>query len=214
VNPAVATQGPARVELRRAQTRDAILQAAWRLATGAGLEALSLREIAASVGMQAPSLYSYFPSKSAILDALFVDGYHALDGQISAVADALPDKASARRRLSELLRAWVGFCQADQARYRLLFTNAVPGWMPSAEAYGASLASYGLLTDYLAEAGIVEPDDLDLCTALSAGLVAQQMANDPDGDRWTRRVDDIVDMLLRHISSRTKRAARTPEGHS
>ena len=214
VDPVVATHEPGRVELRRAQTRGAILDAAWQLATGAGLEALSLREIAASVGMQAPSLYSYFPSKAAILDALFVDGYHALDAEIAAVVAALPAKAAPRQRLIDLLSAWIGFCQADQARYRLLFTNAVPGWAPSAEAYGASLANFGQLTEYLALAGITEPDDVDLCTALSAGLVAQQMANDPGGDRWTRRVDDVVDMVLRHISSRTRRAARSPKGTS
>jgi AcrR family transcriptional regulator len=208
----VAPPGASRVEVRRAQTRRAILDSAWRLAVDSGLEALSLREIAASVGMRAPSLYSYFPNKAAILDGLFTDGYHALDDEIARVAEALPATAPARERLCELFRAWIGFCQVDQARYRLLFTNAVPGWKPSPEAYLSSLASYGRLCDYLVLAGITESDDVDLCTALSAGLIAQQMANDPDGDRWLRRVDDVVDMFLQHVTSRAKRAARLPKG--
>jgi AcrR family transcriptional regulator len=202
----VETPGAGRVEARRAQTRRQILDSAWRLATDAGLEALSLREIAASVGMQAPSLYSYFPRKAAILDALFTDGYLALDDHIAAVVAALPENATARTRLQALLRGWIGFCQADQARYRLLFTNAVPGWQPSEDAYSSSLANYSRVCDYLALAGITDPDDVDLCTALSAGLVAQQMANDPDGDRWIRRVDDVVDMFLQHLASRVRRA--------
>ncbi|MFI5100707.1 MAG: TetR/AcrR family transcriptional regulator, partial [Actinomycetes bacterium] len=183
------------MQARRAQARRAILDSAWRLASGSGLDALSLREIAASVGMRAPSLYSYFPNKAAILDALFIDGYHALDIRIAEVVEALPAKASPGQRLGRLLRAWVGFCQADPARYQLLFTSAVPGWQPSADAYAASLASYARLCDYLALAGITDPDDVDLCTALSAGLIAQQMANDPHGDRWLRRGDQHVHQI-------------------
>ena len=204
----------ARVEARRAQTRREILDSAWRLAADSGLEALSLREIAASLSMQAPSLYSYFPSKAAILDALFIDGYRALDDVLTAVDEALPARASARQRLVEILRAWIVFCQADQARYRLLFTNAVPGWQPSPDAYAASLANYQHLCTQLAIAGVTDPDDLDLCTALSAGLVAQQMANDPDGDRWSRRIEDVVDMFLQHTATRARRTARLRKGTS
>jgi len=203
--------GPSRVQARRAQTRRAVLDAAWALASGSGLEALSLRDIAASVGMRAPSLYSYFDSKAAILDALFVDGYRALDDQIAAVAASQPAKASPTRRLAALLQMWIGFCQDDQARYRLLFTNAVPGWVASAEAYQSSLDSYLRLCDYLAGAGITEADDIDLVTALAAGLVAQQMANDPGGDRWLRRVDDVVDMFVQHLRAHRKRATHLPE---
>jgi AcrR family transcriptional regulator len=203
-----------RVEVRRAQTRRVILDSAWELAADSSLDALSLREIAARVGMRAPSLYSYFPSKGAILDALFIDGYAALDRWLDEVVEGLPTNASPRQRLQSLFRGWIGFCQADQARYRLLFTNAVSGWQPSDEAYASSLANYGRLLAYLAVAGITDPDDVDLCTALSTGLVSQQMANDPGGDRWLRRVDDVVNMFLRHIASRAKRDARLSQGAS
>jgi AcrR family transcriptional regulator len=199
---------PSRVEARRAQSARAILDAAWERSAQSGLESLSLREIAASVGMRAPSLYSYFPSKAAILDALFADGYARLDERIASVHASLPARASDRRRLVELLRAWIDFCQADVARYRLMFTAAVPGWQPSAKAYDASLASYARLAEYLALSGVADPEDLDLCTALAAGLVAQQVANDPDGDRWLRRVEDVVDMFLWHVARRRRVAGR------
>ena len=208
------TTEPSRVELRRAQTRELILGSAWHLAGTAGLEALSLREISAAVGMRAPSLYSYFPSKAAILDAMFSGGYRDLDARIAAVGEALPAKASPRDRLVGLLGAWMTFCQEDRARYQLLFTVAVPGWTPSADAYAASLASYGRLVDFLAVAGVTDADDVDLCTALSAGLVAQQMANDPGGDRWVRRIDEVVDMFLRHKAARDRRVAASPRRSS
>ena len=212
MNTATTRSSSARVEARRAQTRREILDSAWRLGADSGLEALSLREIAASLSMQAPSLYSYFPSKAAILDALFIEGYRALDDVLATVDDALPARASARSRLVEILRDWIGFCQADQARYRLLFTNAVPGWAPSPDAYAASLANYQHLCEQLALAGVTDPDDVDLCTALSAGLVAQQMANDPAGDRWSRRIEDVVDMFLQHTATRARRTARQRKG--
>jgi len=206
--------GSSRVEARRAQTVREILDAAWQLAAQSGLDALSLREIAARVGMQAPSLYSYFPSKAAILDALFEDGNSRLGDVLASVHEALPANAAPRRRLVELLTAWIGFCQADQARYRLMFTSALPGWQPSESAYRSSLDNYQRLSDYLALAGVTDPGDLDLCTALSAGLVAQQMANDPHGDRWSRRVGEVVDMFLLHTASRDRRAARPAKGTS
>jgi AcrR family transcriptional regulator len=209
---AAARTGSLRVEARRAQTRRLILDSAWLLASDAGLEAMSLREIAANVGMQAPSLYSYFPSKSAILDALFVDGYRALDDVLATVARSLSRRASPRTRLVAILRGWIGFCQADLARYRLLFTTAIPGWHPSEAAYAASLANYRRLCDELALAGVTDPDDIDLCTALSAGIAAQQMSNDPDGDRWSRRVEDVVDMFLQHTASCARHAAGNREG--
>ena len=131
----------------------------------------------------------------------------ALDIRMPHHGEALPAKASPRDRLVGLLGAWMAFCQEDRARYQLLFTVAVPGWTPSAEAYGASLASYGRLVDYLAVAGVTDTDDVDMCTALSAGLVAQQMANDPGGDRWVRRIDEVVDMFLGHVAARDRRPA-------
>jgi len=197
-----------RIEARRAQTVREILDAAWQVSAQAGLDALSLREIAAGVGMQAPSLYSYFPSKSAILDALFTDGNQRLSEVLKAVNDSMPANSSPRRRLVELLSAWIGFCQTDQARYRLMFTSAVPGWQISEGAYASSVENYQRLSAYLALAGVTDPGDVDLCTALSAGLVAQQMANDPDGDRWSKRLEEVVDMFLLHTASRDRRAAR------
>ncbi len=50
---------------RREATRQEIVDAAWTLAREQGLAGLSLRELARQVGMRAPSLYSYFPSKAA-----------------------------------------------------------------------------------------------------------------------------------------------------
>jgi AcrR family transcriptional regulator len=63
-----------RVSRRREATKAEILDAAWDLVGEQGLAALSLRDLAARVGMRAPSLYQYFDSKHAIYDAMFGQG--------------------------------------------------------------------------------------------------------------------------------------------
>ena len=60
---------------RHEATRREILDAAWAQAEELGIAAISLREVAAAVGMRAPSLYTYFASKDAIYDAMFAEGY-------------------------------------------------------------------------------------------------------------------------------------------
>src|SRR5918996_3961751 len=61
-----------RRERNREQVGAAILEAARGVMRERGVAGLSLREVARRVGMQAPSLYEYFPSKAALYDALFL----------------------------------------------------------------------------------------------------------------------------------------------
>lgn len=184
-----------RTDRRREAARADILEAAWQLARRDGIAELSLRELAAAVGMKAPSLYSYFPSKSAIYDALFAEGYRELDAQLEAV----PWTGVAADDLAAAMRTFLAFCVADLPRYQLLFTRVVPGWEPSAEAYEASRASYDGFVAWFAELGITDQRSIDLWTGLTAGFAAQQVANDPAGDRWIRLVDDAVGLFLAHV---------------
>jgi AcrR family transcriptional regulator len=186
---------PTRVDRRRQATRAAILAAARELAQQGGLAELSLRDLAAEVGMKAPSLYSYFGSKAAIHDALFAEGYRELELQL----DALDWDRPVPEVLRAAARTFLGFCVADLPRYQLMFTRVLPGWEPSPEAYLASQASYERMVERLAHLGITEQASIDLWTALTAGLAAQQIANDPDGDRWLRLVDEVVDLFLAHL---------------
>jgi hypothetical protein len=48
--------------------------------------------------------------------------------------------------------------------------------------------------------GATDPADVDLYTALIAGLVAQQNSNEPGGDRWTRQLDRVIDMYLAEVA--------------
>src|SRR5690242_17950620 len=70
---------------RHSATRDEILQAAWKQVSERGLAGLSLRDLAAAVGMRAPSLYSYFASKNDIYDAMFADGNREFVAHMSQI---------------------------------------------------------------------------------------------------------------------------------
>src|SRR5689334_21414446 len=56
------------------QMTEAILDAAREVMREQGVAALNLQEVARRVGMRAPSLYNYFPSKLALYEALFALG--------------------------------------------------------------------------------------------------------------------------------------------
>lgn len=181
---------------RRGETRGAILAAAWDLAARDGIANLSLRALARSVGMRAPSLYTYFDSKAAIFDAMFAQGYRELD---ALYADLELDAAEPVETLAAATVQFVEFCQASIPRYQLLFTRVVADWQPSPEAYAASVASYDMMAQRLETVGIQGDRALDLWTALSAGLAAQQLANEPGGQRWVRLVREATEMFLNHL---------------
>lgn len=190
-------------ERRRKETGREILDAAWELAEDTGIAGLSFREVARAVGMQAPSLYTYFDSKDALYDAMFAEGYRQL-GEAIDEWDELSEDAEPADMLAAVIAQWIRFCQASIARYQIMFTRAIPGWRPSEEAYAASQDAYEQMTTGLGPLGIATTEDLDLYTAVASGLAAQQMANDPDGDRWVRLAPTAARMLLDEINRRTR----------
>src|SRR5437879_10560921 len=90
---------------RREATKAEILEGGWGLVRAEGLAALSLRDLARRVGMQAPSLYSYFDSKHAIYDAMFAEGNREVLRRLEATGWD-PDP---RRALRQAVRLFVEF---------------------------------------------------------------------------------------------------------
>jgi AcrR family transcriptional regulator len=192
-----------RVE-RHEATRLEILEAAWALARAEGLAGLSMRDLAAAVGMQPPSLYSYFDSKHAIYDAMFRQGYEELESRAELFSTAPGAPA-----LKALVRGYLKFCTEDPARYQLMFQRMVPGFVPSTKSYAISVRSLAQLNDSLAANGVTRAADRDLFTALLSGLADQQIANDPGGDRWLRLVNGAVDMYLEYVRRPVTAAGKT-----
>ncbi|MBK7720696.1 MAG: TetR/AcrR family transcriptional regulator C-terminal domain-containing protein [Austwickia sp.] len=88
---------------RRGLTRALVLDAAMRLADTEGLDALTMRSLAAALGVEAMSLYHHVPGKDALLDEM-VDRVYA---EVPPPAADRPWREGLRRRslaMREVLR--------------------------------------------------------------------------------------------------------------
>jgi len=179
-----------RLAERREATRLEILDAAWETARRDSLAGLTLREVAERVGMQPPSLYSHFASKNAIYDAMFEQAWRTLLQQIPSWIEQLP--AGPKARLIKVAELYFDFAVADLARHQLMSVKTIPNFEPSPQAYAASVEAYSRMPTYLP---ISDPADIDVYTALIAGLIAQQLANDPGGQRWRRLIPRVMTMF-------------------
>jgi AcrR family transcriptional regulator len=186
-------------ERREARTSE-IVAAAWELSRVHGIGGLSLHALAREVGMRQPSLYVYFDSKHALYDAMFADGNRQLLERLDALD--LPDDPPTA--VKTFMRAFVEFAVEDRERGSLMFYRPIPGFEPSAASYEVAETALGRAVTVLTAAGVDSPDDIDCFIAMVAGLVAAQVANDPDGDRWTRHLDRLTDLYLDDATRRRR----------
>ncbi len=187
---------------RREAARADILAVAWELARENGLAGLSLRDLARRIGMAAPSLYSYFESKHALYDAMFADGWQSLLSR--GAPEAGEDLRSALRNSQ---RMFVDWALEDPVRYQLLNQRTIPGFEPSPESYALAQEAYRVGFAPVEAHVELTQQDRDLVTAVVAGLLNQQIANDPGGTRWVRLLDDAVDLLAHRLGARTRTPA-------
>ncbi len=188
---------------RHSTTKIEILDAAWGLVRAEGLAALTLRDLAKKVGMQPPSLYSYFDSKHAIYDAMFLQG----NLELLRRCRAMPESDDHADSLRACARMFVGFTVEDPARAQLMFMRTIPGFEPSPDTYAVAAQIVEFGKERLSAAGI-KPEYFDLWTGIISGLSFQQIANEPGSDRWVRLVDDAMEMFLRYVSDTNKKGKR------
>ena len=187
--------------MRRELTRRQILDAAWEVAREQGLPGLTMRDLGARVGMRAQSLYSYFPSKHAIYDAMFAQGNRALLDRYAELDhgdSGGPGGGDPDARLCRLNRIWLEFCAEDPVRHQLLIQRPFPRFEPGVESYRVAVEVLDLTRSAVHACGVTSARAFDMFTALTAGLAAQQNANDPGGARWLRLADEAIEMFLQH----------------
>ncbi|GAA1588996.1 MULTISPECIES: TetR/AcrR family transcriptional regulator [Kribbella] len=207
----MSTAAPDRRTRRRQATIAEILDVAIELMSSEGVAALSLSAVARRLGMQPPSLYQYFPSKKAIYDALFQRGSELQrDAYREALAGATTDDP---RELSLVAAtAFCRWCLENQVYAQLMFWRTVPGFEPSPAAYAPAQETLQDLREHLkamAEAGYLHPEaasdeGVALYTSLTAGLLSQQMANEPDvsfdDGRFIRMLPTVLEMFYQHYA--------------
>ncbi|MGI5237657.1 TetR/AcrR family transcriptional regulator [Dactylosporangium sp. CA-139066] len=119
---AAPARGGGRTRNRRGEgalLRDEIVAAAERLLEREGdEEALSLRSVAREAGISAPSIYTHFADREAILDAVLDIAFERLRRVVTESSAGIADPVE---RLHAGCRAYARFGIEEPARYRVLF---------------------------------------------------------------------------------------------
>jgi AcrR family transcriptional regulator len=176
-----------------------IVTAAWGLSRANGLGNFSMRELGTRVGMKAQSIYSYFRSKNEIFDAMFREGNLAMIEAMQPSNGAGSDSEDQVELIAATVHRFFLFCTSDPVRYQLLFQRTIPDFTPSEESFAVAQQAYDVSLAPIRRLGL-SGSELDLFTGVMAGLVAQQISNDPDGDRWESLIDQATSMLLKELA--------------
>ncbi len=169
--------------------------------TDEGAGGLTIAEIARRLGVQAPSIYKYFPSLLSVYDELFRRGQiDHLDSLRAAAASAPPGMATVHAT-AEAAGRWAA---ANPALAQLLFWRPIPRFTPSAGAFAPSQEMSGLFRSALASAvatgelgaGADGSGGVDLLSALVAGVMSQYMANEPGTPWGTGRFTPLLPRLV------------------
>jgi AcrR family transcriptional regulator len=140
----------------RAATVTEIKDTARRILVAEGPDGLSLRAIAREMGMTAPALYRYFPSREDLIGALIADLYDELTAAISTAARTAGDAAGGvgggaaagetaagdpRAGITAASRAFRAWALAHPREFGLLFGSPIPGIDAHSDDSPAGLAS-------------------------------------------------------------------------
>lgn len=119
-------EGLSRRDRVRAATVTEIKETARRVLVVDGVDGLSLRAIARDMGMTAPALYRYFPSREDLVVHLIGDLYDELADTMEAARDSEPADDPAAR-LAAVSRAFRSWALDHRAEFGLLFGSPIPG---------------------------------------------------------------------------------------
>lgn len=97
-------------------TRERILHAARDLFADRGVDATPIRLIARTAGVNLGMIHYFFPSKDRLAEAVLETYF----GSVAEALAAIPAGKSPRRRIEALIRAIVGYIQANQTLIRIV----------------------------------------------------------------------------------------------
>lgn len=107
--------------------------------------ALSLRELARSVGVSIAAVYRHFPSKEALLAEVAAAGFASLIAKWEAELPP-PDSLPAEQRFQLLGQLYIEFALAAPAHYRLMFEHQDVRQFPALQEAAQACFQYVLQT--------------------------------------------------------------------
>ena len=138
--------------------RRALLDEALGTIRTEGVDALTLREIGARVGVSRTALYRHFADKRALLDAVATEGFRTLRQQLESAWEA-----GGRRRaaLDAMGVAYIRFAAANPSHYRVMFGGFVEPAASAPELAAEAAGAFDALVLALAalqQSGAVRAD--------------------------------------------------------
>jgi len=202
---AQATPGRARQRARRGhgeRLREEILAAATRLLFETGDEdAVSIRAIAAAVGVTTPSIYLHFADKTELIWAVCEEHFRKLDEELERAAAGSDDPLES---LALRGRAYVRFGLSNAEGYRILFMSR-GDLKPKEEFLGEDTTAAAFVNlvgavERCMEAGAIRRDDP---TPVAFGLWAlvhglTSLLISLPGFPWPMGPEELADLLLAH----------------
>lgn len=123
--------------------------------------ALSLRAIATAMGLTAPALYRYYPSRDELITALIIDAFHALGDALEEARRACPPTAYAAQ-FTAMMQTYRSWALAHKADFTLIYGTPIPGYHAPNDvtdpAVRRSTAPLVALLIAAWEAGALRPD--------------------------------------------------------
>ncbi|GAB7049396.1 TetR/AcrR family transcriptional regulator [Catenuloplanes indicus] len=193
--------------------RQEILDAAVVLLGRAGSEdGVTLRDIARQAGIAAPSIYSHFTDRAAVIDAVVVESFAELKAVAHTAADGVDSPAD---RLRALCAAYVRFGREQPGRYRILFEASqqeAAKRQPAANGAAAFAGLTAALADCVADGSSSSTDPtLDATTLWLAlhGLVVLPRATPAFAWPATEALLDRIILTTAHLTGPPERAPAT-----
>jgi AcrR family transcriptional regulator len=135
------TPAKRKVDYHHGRLRQTLIQTAVKTIAQRGVDALSLRELAARAGVSPGAPYHHFPNRSDLLASIAEDGFTRLEAQLIAARDGAPDNASVR--LEAMGLAYVTFAASSPGYFRVMFHGGSAATAPTE----AGLRTFNILRD-------------------------------------------------------------------
>ena len=115
----LATNRIAERKLRQTEARRAqIVSAARRIAELEGWSSVTVRRLSEEIAYSQPVLYSHFPSREAILDAVAIEGFQ----EIGLALEQAQKRSKPRSMLESVAAAYLEFATSSPALYEVMFS--------------------------------------------------------------------------------------------
>jgi AcrR family transcriptional regulator len=180
--------------------RELIKQQAMRLFVERGVDAVSVRDIAAECVMKPSNLYAHFASRDALVAELFHEGYAAYGGIMADIAAAA---APFRMRLERLVREICRLHDKDNIRFRFLVMTQHGFLHHVARGDRNPVEIICRLVGNAMEAGEIPRREPELMAMAIVGLIVQPATGILYGrltGKLLDRADTIVAMCWRALS--------------